>query len=327
MNRGAMFSAMTSLGGLYVTYATLAASLAAAQVASADIIGPTDDRVEVAPLLRPFVAEISRYDDTAYTLHRANGWLALHPQLLATAAHVLAQDGVFLANQKTTEPTLLELSTYEVKIAGCPAERYWITDILAIGTLDSIGNPAQDFAVALLNRPSCLSAEQLGAPLNIASLSASTTPYEDMTPPVARLDAFMPRIEVAQSLSRTGLTSLVTNGHDDVALFQSFGHIEPYYYRPVRGQSLVSTTDPDDPSSWSMALSWYGDADEGSSGGPVSILLAIELDGRKQVLNYVIGMQVQEISTPGVDQNIIVPYAGLFQKALEEAAEVARSLP
>lgn len=306
--------------------AALAAGCCAAVPAQAVIIGSSDDRVEIEATLRPFVAEISRFDDASRTLHRANGWQALHPQILATAAHVLAQDGVFLANQKTAEPTLLEWSAYEVKIAGCPEERYWITDLLSIGTLDSIGDPAQDFAVLLLNRPSCLEPGQLGVPLNVSDALPADLIYGASAPLVARLDAFMPRLEVAQPPSRTGLTSLET-GPNEVALFESYGPLEPYFYRPVGNEWLVSVAHPEDPSSLSLALSWSGDADEGSSGGPVSVEGAFEVNGKIHVLDRVIGMQVQEINTPGSVQNLLSPYRGNFQNALEAAAKSLQSAP
>lgn len=90
----------------------------------------------------------------------------LHPtvssQLAVTSAHFLPGDGEYHSTGSSRISCRDQLNICSIEFAECPGERLKFREIVEIGSLDHRADPDRDWAVVLLEEPSCFATDQRG---------------------------------------------------------------------------------------------------------------------------------------------------------------------
>lgn len=295
-----------------------------------DIIGPTDDRDELADQTeRPYVAAIG-YEHNGEWITFGNGWQTQHPRLLVLPAHLMADDGNWLINGSSETPSAEDLSVYQTRIAGCPNEEpYTFQEIGRVGSLDPSG-PHEDYVVVMLDRDSCLAESQLARTLNMSEENRQQFLFAENAPLQGRLDAYMDRSLIGNTVP-DDIGEQVTNGvewiYRDGAVHSSTGNLGGYgYYQIVDGQRFHASAADWGARNVHRYFRYYGDADQGNSGGAVSAVGQVELNGQTITVDHVVGMQISEDGRAAVEENRLLIYEGQFQVDVEGVAEELRRL-
>ena len=304
------------------------------------VIGDADERTPIPWLQAPYVAGIGSHNFEGKFVFNANGWQAFHPAIVVTSAHIFAKDGLYQNGRAYLSDA--ELSGFKIKIAGCIhlEEEYSIKEIVKIGTLTPT-NQALDWAVLLLDRPSCLRPDQLAKPLNLSDYYREELLFartED------RLLGHMTGFTYIPYISEREAPGSKKNSWtmETTDLYEGYGEILRHNYYTIGASGnkrYASSLNYGFPGYEHIrrVFHYKGDTSPGNSGSPIKIKGRVTVNGKAFELDYVIAMVTAQSAV--LDDamfseqqkrltrvNFLTIYEGEFESALKLAAERAHEL-